>query len=321
MTGEIEMRELGASGLRIPPLALGGNVFGWTADEATSFRILDAFVGGGGVMIDTADVYSAWAPGHKGGESETVIGRWLKASGRTTGEGRDRVLIATKVGMMAGLAPDRIAAACDGSLRRLGVNRIDLYYAHKDDADTPLADTLAAFDALVRAGKVRALGASNYEAPRLAEALDLSAANGWAAYTVLQPWFNMVERLRYEAALQELCVARGIGVAPYYSLANGFLTGKYRSEADLGKSVRGNRNIEYLRTDKGRRVLAALDAVAAETGATLAQIALAWTAAQPGITAPIASATGVAQVEELMGALRLELNAEQLKTLDDASVG
>ena len=316
MTGEIAMRELGASGLRTPALVLGGNVFGWTADEATSFRILDAFVDGGGVMIDTADVYSAWAPGHKGGESESVIGRWLKASGK-----RDKVLIATKVGMMAGLAPYGIAAACDGSLQRLGVDRIDLYYAHKDDADTPLPDTLAAFDALVRAGKVRALGASNYEAPRLAEALDISAANGWAAYTVLQPWFNMVERLRFEAALQELCVARNIGVAPYYSLANGFLTGKYRSEADLGRSIRGTRNIEYLRTDKGRRVLAALDAVAAETGATLPQIALAWTAAQPGITAPIASATSVEQLEELMGALRLELGGEQLKALDDASMG
>ena len=316
MMNEIPMRELGASGLRTPRLVLGGNVFGWTADEATSFRVLDAFVDGGGTMIDTADVYSAWAPGHQGGESETVIGRWLKASGK-----RDKVLIATKVGMVAGLAPDRIAAACDGSLRRLGVDRIDLYYAHKDDADTPLADTLAAFDALVRVGKVRALGASNYEAPRLGEALDISAANGWTGYMVLQPWFNMVERLRYEAALQELCVARNIGVAPYYSLANGFLTGKYRSEADLGKSVRGNRNIEYLRTDKGRRVLAALDAVAAETGATLPQIALAWTVAQPGITAPIASATSVEQLEELMGALRLELSAEQLRTLDEASMG
>ena len=271
-------------------------------------------MGGGGAMIDTADVYSAWAPGHKGGESETVIGRWLKASGK-----RDRVLIATKVGMMAGLAPDRIAAACDGSLERLGVDRIDLYYAHKDDADTPLADTLAAFDALVRAGKVCALGASNYEAPRLAEALDLSAANGWTPYSVLQPWFNMVERLRFEAALQELCLARGVGVAPYYSLANGFLTGKYRSEEDLAKSVRGTRNIEYLRTDKGRRVLAALDAVAADAGASPAQAALAWTAAQPGITAPIASATSVEQLEELMGALTLELTPEQIAALDEAS--
>jgi aryl-alcohol dehydrogenase-like predicted oxidoreductase len=229
----IDHRPLGSSGLATPALILGGNVFGWTADEAASFAILDAFVEGGGVMIDTADVYSAWAPGHKGGESETVIGRWLERSGK-----RERVQIATKVGMMAGLAPERIAAACDASLRRLGVETIDLYYAHKDDAGTPLADTLGAFDALVRAGKVRALGASNYEATRLAEALDASAADGLAAYSVLQPWYNMVERARFEGPLRDLCMARGIGVAPYYSLANGFLTGKYRSEADLGKSVR-----------------------------------------------------------------------------------
>ncbi|HZF43833.1 MAG TPA: aldo/keto reductase [Sphingomonadaceae bacterium] len=310
----IDHRPLGSSGLATPALILGGNVFGWTADEAASFAILDAFVEGGGVMIDTADVYSAWAPGHKGGESETVIGRWLERSGK-----RERVQIATKVGMMAGLAPERIAAACDASLRRLGVETIDLYYAHKDDAGTPLADTLGAFDALVRAGKVRALGASNYDATRLAEALDVSAANGLVAYSVLQPWYNMVERARFEGPLRDLCVARGIGVAPYYSLANGFLTGKYRSEADLGKSVRGSRNIEYLRTEKGARVLAALDGVAAETGATPAQIALAWTAAQPGITAPIASATGVAQLEELLGALRLELSGEQIAALDAAS--
>ena len=314
-----DLRPLGSSGLSTPPLILGGNVFGWTADEAASFAILDAFADGGGVMIDTADVYSAWVPGHQGGESETVIGRWLKQSGRNTGDRRDTVQIATKVGMMAGLAPANIAAACDASLQRLGVEQIDLYYAHKDDTDTPLPETLAAFDALVRAGKVRALGASNYDAPRLAEALDVSAANGLAAYTVLQPWFNMVERARFEGPLQDLCVARGIGVAPYYSLANGFLTGKYRSEADLGKSVRGTRNLEYLRTEKGARVLAALDAVAAETGASLAQVALAWTAAQPGIVAPIASATSVAQLDELLGALRLELRREHIARLDEAS--
>lgn len=312
----IPPRPLGASGLLTPPLILGGNVFGWTADEAASFAILDAFTEGGGVMIDTADVYSAWAPGHKGGESEAVIGRWLRRSGK-----RDKVRIATKVGMMGGLGSASIAAACDASLSRLGVERIDLYYAHRDDTDTPLAETLGAFDALVRAGKVQALGASNYDAPRLAEALEVSAVNGWAAYTVLQPWFNMVERARFEGPLRDLCVARGIGVAPYYSLANGFLTGKYRSEADLGKSVRGTRNIEYLRGEKGARVLAALDAVAGDTGATPAQVALAWTAAQPGITAPIASATGVAQLKELLGALRLELTPEQVAQLDRASAG
>jgi len=309
------LRQVGTSDLMVAPLALGGNVFDWTADEAASFAVLDAFVDAGGTMIDTADVYSAWVPGHRGGESERLIGHWLKRDPAK----RQAVVIATKVGMMAGLAPATIAAACDASLQRLGVERIDLYYAHKDDTATPLTDTLGAFDALVRAGKVRALGASNYDAPRLIEALDVSAANGFAAYSVLQPWFNMVERARFEGPLQDLCVARNIGVAPYYSLANGFLTGKYRSEADLGKSVRGTRNIEYLRTEKGARVLAALDAVAAETGASLAQIALAWTTAQPGITAPIASATSVAQLEELLGALRLKLSAEQIARLNEAS--
>lgn len=314
-----DVRPLGLSGLSTPRLILGGNVFGWTADEATSFAILDAFAEGGGVMIDTADVYSAWVPGHKGGESETVIGRWLKRSGRSRGNGRDKVLIATKVGMLNGLAPEAIATACEGSLERLGIEQIDLYYAHQDYPAVPLADTLGAFDALVRAGKVRALGASNYEAPRLQEALDISAANGLAAYTVLQPWFNMVERGKFESALQELCLARGIGVAPFYSLANGFLTGKYRSEADLEKSVRGTRSLDYIRSDKGARVLAALGGVASETGATLAQVSLAWTAEQPAITAPIASATSVEQMQDLLGALRLELSKEQIARLDQAS--
>lgn len=314
-----DVRPLGLSGLSTPRLILGGNVFGWTADEATSFAILDAFAEGGGVMIDTADVYSAWVPGHKGGESETVIGRWLERSGRSRGNGRDKVVIATKVGMLNGLAPEAIATACAGSLERLGIDTIDLYYAHQDYPAVPLVDTLGAFDALVRAGKVRALGASNYEAPRLQEALDISAANGLAAYTVLQPWFNMVERGKFEGALQELCLARGIGVAPFYSLANGFLTGKYRSEADLEKSVRGTRSLEYIRSDKGARVLAALDSVAAETGATLAQVSLAWTAEQPAITAPIASATSVEQMQDLLGALRLELSKEQIARLDEAS--
>lgn len=308
------IRDLGTSGLRTPPLILGGNVFGWTADEAASFAVLDAFVDAGGTMIDTADVYSAWAPGHKGGESETVIGRWLKHSGK-----RDKVLIATKVGMLNGLAPEAIATACEGSLQRLGIETIDLYYAHQDYPAVPLADTLGAFDALVRAGKVRALGASNYEAPRLAEALEISAANGLVAYTVLQPWYNLVERGKFEGPLRDLCIARGIGVATFFSLANGFLTGKYRSEVDLGKSVRGTRNIEYVRTDKGRRVLEALDEVAAEADASLAAVALAWTAAQPGITAPIASATSVEQTRELVEALTLELSAEQIARLDEAS--
>ena len=306
------MRAMGP--LQTPPLILGGNVFGWTADEATSFAVLDAFADGGGVMIDTADVYSAWIPGHKGGESESVIGRWLKRTPH-----RARMLVATKVGMMGSLSASAIVDACDASLARLGVDRIDLYYAHKDDAGTPLEETLTAFDGLIRAGKVRAIGASNYEAPRLEEALAVSAANGLAAFSVLQPWFNPVERGKYEGALQDLCVEHHIAVAPYYSLANGFLTGKYRTQADLAKSVRGSRNREYVDSDRGKSVLAELDAIAADMGATLGQIALAWTAAQPGIVAPIASATSVEQVAELVGAMRLTLTAERVARLDRAS--
>ena len=307
------MRPISNSGLKVAPLALGGNVFGWTADEATSFRILDAFVDAGGTMIDTADVYSAWVPGHKGGESEEVIGRWLK---RDPGK-RRQVVIATKVGFMAGLKPETIGPACDASLQRLGIEAIDLYYAHQDDEATPLAETLAGFDRLVRDGKVRALGASNYSAARLAEALDISEREGLARYEVLQPEYNLMSRDKYEGALQSLCVERNIGVLPYFGLASGFLTGKYRSEADFGKSVRGGRMSAYL-NDRGRSVLAALDEVAAETGATPAQVALAWLAAQPGIVAPIASATSVAQLEELLGVLTLDLNAEQIERLSAA---
>ena len=245
---------LGRSGLSIPPLVLGGNVFGWTADRDASFAVLDAFVEGGGVMIDTADVYSAWVPGHQGGESESTIGAWLRASGK-----RDRVLLATKVGMLPGeggekLAPARIAAACDASLRRLGTDRIDLYYAHQDDPDTPQEDVLAAFDALVKAGKVRAIGASNFTADRLASALAASKSEGLARYEVLQPEYNLVSRGTFEGPLQDLCVAQDVTALPYYGLASGFLTGKYRSEADLGQSVRGGRMKDLL-TGKGPAVL------------------------------------------------------------------
>ena len=310
-------RTLGDSGLDTPPLILGGNVFGWTADQATSFSILDAFVAAGGRMVDTADVYSAWAPGNQGGESETVIGAWLTARGR-----RDDVLIATKVGMelagSKGLAPARIARAVDDSLRRLQTDYIDLYFAHKDDPETPLADTLEAFDRLVRAGKVRALGASNYDAARLQEALDLSAEKGFARYTVLQQWYNLVERDKFEGPLQDLCVARNIATVPYYGVATGFLTGKYRSAADAAGKARGRAVEKYL-NDFGFGVLRALDTVAAQASATPAQVALAWLAAQPAVTAPIASATTVAQLEELLGAMRLTLSAEQLALLDVAS--
>lgn len=320
-----EIRPLGASGLSTPPLVLGGNVFGWTADESTSHAILERFIAGGGSMIDTADVYSLWVPGHKGGESESVIGRWLAARGR-----RDDVLIATKVGMLdgaggKGLAPARIAAAVEASLNRLGTDSIDLYFAHRDDPDTPLDEVMAAFGELVAAGKVKALGASNYSAARLAEALAVADRIGVPRFTVVQPGFNLVARDEYEGGLQALCLREGLGVVPYFGLASGYLTGKYRSEADLGKSPRGARMKTYLAAmdghaaGSGPAVLAAMDAVAVETGATLAQIALAWNAAQPGITAPIASATTLAQLDELLASLDCMLSADQLARLDAAS--
>lgn len=312
-------RTLGATDLETPPMILGGNVFGWTVDRDASFRILDAFVDRGGTMIDTADVYSAWVDGHQGGESETIIGDWLRQSGK-----RDRVLIATKVGMLPGeggakLAPARIAAAAEASLRRLGTDHIDLYYAHQDDEDTPQADYLAAFGRLIDAGKVRVLGASNFRAMRLKSALDLATTQGLPRFHALQPEYNLVSRHKYEGELQNLCVEHNIGVAPYYGLAAGFLTGKYRSTADLSKSVRGGAMADLL-TGKGAAVLAAMDAVAEETGATLPQIALAWLAAQEGVVAPIASATSVEQLEELVGAWQLSLTSEQLARLTDAVV-
>jgi len=298
----------------VAPLALGGNVFGWTADEAASFAILDAFVDAGGTMIDTADVYSAWVPGHQGGESERVIGRWLKRDRAK----RDKIVIATKVGFMAGLAPDTIAPACDASLERLGIERIDLYYQHTDDASVPLGDSLGAFDALVRAGKVRAIGLSNFTAERVEEALAAGIADGLVLPVALQPWYNLVEREKFEGSLASVALGRGLAVFPYYSLANGFLTGKYRSKDDLGKSTRGLRTVEYLE-GRGMRVLAALDAVAAETGKSLATVALAWTKVQPGITAPIASATSLEQFEDLKAALDLELSPGQVEALTAAS--
>ena len=311
------LRRLGASDLKIAPLVLGGNVFGWTADRDASFAVLDAFVAGGGTMIDTADVYSAWVPGHTGGESESMIGGWLKASGQ-----RDAVQIATKVGMLPGecgekLAPARIAAACEASLKRLGTDHIDLYFAHQDDESTPQEVALEAFDKLVDAGKVRVLGASNFHAARLKSANDSARAAGLPHYQALQPEYNLVSRHKFEGELQDYCVENNIGVVPYYGLASGFLTGKYRSQDDLGKSVRGGRMGDLL-AGKGKAVLDTMDAVAAETGATLAQIALAWLIAQPGITAPIASATSVEQVEDLLGAMTLELHADQRERLANA---
>jgi aryl-alcohol dehydrogenase-like predicted oxidoreductase len=310
-------RALGRSGLSTPPLILGGNVFGWTIDEATGFAVLDAFVAHGGRMIDTADVYSAWVQGNSGGESEAMIGRWLKARGH-----RD-VMVTTKVGMLAGeggqgLAPARIAAACDASLRRLGVETIDLYLAHRDDAAVPQQDVAAAFDALVKEGKVRAIGASNFTADRLASAIAVQQAGGHARYEVIQNLYSLMDRADMESGLQRTAIDAGVAITTFSSLANGYLTGKYRRAEDVEGRTRGSRVTGYM-TGKGPAVLAALDAIAAETGASLAAISLGWLAAQPGVAAPIASATSVAQVEELMASTTLVLTPEQIARLDAAS--
>lgn len=311
----MEKRLLGRSGIAIAPLVFGGNVLGWTADEATSFSLLDAFIAGGFNGIDTADVYSAWVPGHTGGESETVIGKWLKRRGR-----RDDVVIATKVGMWPkhhGLKRDTIIAAAEESLQRLQTDYIDLYQSHRDDAETPLDETLEAYSRLMAQGKVRAIGASNYDAGRLREALDASAAKDLPRYETLQPPYNLMDR-SFEGPLRQLCIEAEVGVISYYGLASGFLTGKYRSEADLGQSPRGRGVKKYLDA-RGMRVLGALDAVAAETSATPAQIALAWLMTRPGLTAPIASATSVSQLDEIMGSARLNLTPDQVARLDQAS--
>ena len=314
----MNQRPLGRSGLKVSPLCLGGNVFGWTADEATSFRLLDAWVDAGMNFIDTADVYSRWAPGHQGGESEAVIGRWLKKSGK-----RDRVVIATKVGKdmgdgKVGLAPGYLRRAVEASLQRLQTDVIDLYQSHDDDPATPLADTAGAYAELIRAGKLRAIGASNFSAARLSEALAVSAQLALPCYECLQPLYNLVERPAYEAELESVCVQHGLGVINFFALARGFLTGKYRSEADLGKSPRGQGVKEYL-NERGLRVLAALDAVAQRLNATPAQVALAWQIARPSITAPIASATSMAQLDDLIAAARLTLDAEAIRSIDAAS--
>lgn len=313
-----ELRPLGRSGLATPRLVLGGNVFGWTACGEEAFRILDRFVEAGGTMIDTADVYSAWVPGHQGGESETLIGEWLKRRGSQGG-----VLIASKVGMLhrhggGKLEPWRIEKAAEASLKRLGVETIDLYYAHQDDPETPMEQVIEAFDRLVKAGKVRALGASNFSAERLARALSLASEMGMSRYEVLQNEFHLLERGKLEGELQRLCLAEDIAVLPFYGLASGYLTGKYRSEADYCKSIRGDRMAKYLE-GRGPAVLDVLDEIASETGATQAQIALAWVAAQPAVAAPIASARTPDQLEELLGAMALDLGPSYLARLDSAS--
>ena len=315
----MQTRELGRSGLQVSPLCFGGNVFGWTADERTSFSLLDAWVDAGFNFIDTADVYSIWAPGHAGGESETIIGKWLRASGK-----RSQVVIATKVGKpmgpdRKGLKPAYIRAAVEDSLRRLQTDCIDLYQSHDDDADTPLEETLGAFADLIRAGKVRAIGASNYSAPRLELALQTSARLALPRYESLQPLYNLYDRAVFEDALGPLCRREQVGVISFYALAAGFLSGKYRSRADIGKSARGiNTTTKYL-NPRGLKILAALDAVAQRHGSTPAQVAVAWVMAQPGVTSPIASATSLAQLNELVAATRLRLDATSMAALQAAS--
>jgi len=315
----MQLRQLGRSTLSVAPLAFGGNVFGWSADEQRSFELLDAFVDAGFNLIDTADVYSAWVPGNRGGESETILGKWLRQSGK-----RDRVVIATKVGKWVehrGLSPVNIRAAVEGSLQRLQTDHIDLYQAHEDDATVPLSETLGAFARLIEEGKVRAIGASNYGADRFAEALKVSQEHGLPRYESLQPEYNLVSRAAYERELEPLVRREQIGVINYYALASGFLSGKYRSEADLAKSrARGAAVKKYL-TPQGLNVLAALDEIAAAHRAKPAQIALAWLIARPGITAPIASATSVEQLREWVGAATLALKDDEIAALNAASAG
>lgn len=310
-------RKLGQSDITVKPLAFGGNVFGWSADQATSFKLLDAFVDADLNLIDTADAYSAWVPGNHGGESETIIGDWIKRSGK-----RDQVVIATKVAKWnthPGLSPKNIQAAADDSLRRLKIERIDLYQAHEDDATIPLEDTLGAFSRLIEQGKVRAIGASNYSAARFAEALDISKKHGLPRYETLQPEYNLYDRAGYEAELEPLIHKENIGVINYYALASGFLSGKYRSEADVGKSKARGEGIRKYLDARGLRILGALDAIAARRRATPAQVALAWLMARPGISAPIASATSVEQLHELIAATSLLLSGIDIAELDSAS--
>jgi aryl-alcohol dehydrogenase-like predicted oxidoreductase len=315
----MQFRPLGRSGLQVSPLAFGGNVFGWTVDETLSFRLLDAWLDAGFNFVDTADVYSSWVPGHSGGESETIIGKWLRQTGK-----RNRVVLATKVGKpmgegKKGLSPAYIREAVDASLKRLKTDHIDLYQSHDDDPETPLAETAEAFAALIKAGKVRAIGASNFTAPRLAEALDVAEKQGLPRYESLQPLYNLYDRAVFEKELEPLCVDRGVGVINFYALAAGFLTGKYRSEADAAKSARGADTTKKYLNPRGLRILDALDKAAKATGATQGQIALAWQIARPSVTAPIASATSVKQLDELIAAANLQLAPEIIAMLDTAS--
>lgn len=311
------MRSLGSSNLRVAPLALGGNVFGWTADKKTSFEILDAFVDFGFNLIDTANIYSTWVPGNKGGESESIIGEWIKKSRK-----RDLVCIATKVGMempgFKGLTKDQIVRSVEESLMRLQTDIIDLYQAHEDDPKTPLEETLGAFDQLVKQGKVRFVGASNYDAERLDQALSISQHLGITSYVSLQPYYNLYDRERFEQNLEQLCLEKQLGILPYFSLANGFLTGKYRSKKDLNKSPRGSSVERYL-DDRGMKIINALDAISTAHQVVPAVIALAWLLQRKGINAAIASVTSVKQLAELAKVGQIRLYSEEIIKLDVAS--
>jgi aryl-alcohol dehydrogenase-like predicted oxidoreductase len=313
-----EMRELGKSGIKVAPLAFGGNVFGWTVDDATSFRLLDAFVDAGFNLVDTADTYSNWAPGNKGGESETIIGKWLKRSGK-----RDKVVIASKVGAeltpeKKGLARAYIVSEVEESLERLQTDTIDLYQSHRDDPYTPVEETLETYAQLIRQGKVRAIGCSNFTAERVEQSLAASRAHGWPRYETMQPNYNLYNRADYETQLEPLALREHLGLIPYFSLASGFLTGKYRSAEEASSRPRARMLKNYF-NERGMRILAALDEVASRLRATPAQVALAWLIARPSITAPIASATSVEQLQELTAATRLVLDKEAIERLNKAS--
>jgi aryl-alcohol dehydrogenase-like predicted oxidoreductase len=312
----MEKRKLGNLGLEIAPLVFGGNVFGWTVDEAGASALLDRFVECGLNMIDTADVYSRWVPGNQGGESETLIGKWLKQTGK-----RSDVLIATKVGLgrdKGGLSKEYILHSAEGSLKRLQTDYIDLYFSHQEDPQTPQEETLEAYAELIKSGKVRAIGASNFRPQTLELALETSSQKGLPRYGCLQPLYSLSERKQFEGALEEICLRQNLGVITYFSLASGFLTGKYRSEGDLANRSRGSRVKKYM-NPRGFRILDALDEVSREYGATPAQVSLAWQMAKPAVTAPIASATNVKQLDELIGATRLKLDRAAVEILDRAS--
>ena len=314
----LEKRPLGRSGLSTAPLVLGGNVFGWTADEATSFSILDRFVDLGFNLVDTANSYSTWVPGHAGGESETIIGKWLAKTGK-----RDRVLIATKVGMPMqgeqGLKRAYIEKHVDASLKRLGTDRIDLYQTHKDDPETPVEETLETLGALVKAGKVRAVGASQYGPERLRESMEASRRLGIPRYDTLQPELNLYDRANFQANLQPVAQEYGLSVIPFFGLAKGFLSGKYRKASDIEGRPRAAGLKKYFEGDRGPRILAALDAVGARVGATPAQVSIAWIMAQPTVAGPIVSVTSVAQLDEIARAASVKLDREALAELDRAS--